>query len=538
MRMIKILLIDDEVMIRTGIRTSIDWMSYGMEIAGEASNGQEGLEKAIELEPDIILIDVRMPVMNGLEFTKIIRERMPEVKIVIISGYDDFKYAREALHLGVSEYLLKPVGAEELISILQKQCQEIVEERDELNRERALKNVFEENLVYMQSRFMNSIFKREYQEEADIAEKSKKLKIAFPQSAYQVIVIDIDDFYLITESLSDKERDDLKHMVKNIAEEVLKPLTNSTVYFSEFDYLIGVIDLKNGMQSSVNGLYQEIRNCVKNYQRLTVTIGISNKYEGASKIPDAYNEAVLALRSKVVKGKDRIIDINQVDKADKAAPVIYPSSEEKEILGHLKTMDTDNLNKVIGKICAGLSASKVDDVQIKDICLRLIIISASYLDEIGVDYRNRNGKEFDPYLEIQKYETLEDIEAWLKKVFGNFIRIMQDSKNEKFLGIVKVAIQYINENYQEDIDVLKMAAITYVTPNYFSRVFKKETGRNFTEWLNMARIDKAKLLLREPKWRVYELAEKVGYKDYKSFIFNFKKYAGCTPKEYHESNMT
>lgn len=530
--MIKILLIDDEVMIRTGIRTSIDWESYGMEIAGEASNGQEGLEKAIELEPDIILIDVRMPVMDGLEFTKIIRQRIPEVKIVIISGYDDFKYAREAMHLGVSEYLLKPVGAEELISIMQKQCRQIMEEREELNREMALKNVFEENLFYMQSRFMNSIFKREYKVESYITEQSIKLQVGFPQNAYQVIVIDIDDFYLITESLSDKEKDDLKHMVKNIAEEVLKPLTNSTVYFSEFDYLISVIDLKNVKGSSINQLYQEIRNCVKKYQRLTVTIGISNKYEGVSKIPDAYNEAVLALRSKVFKGKDRIIDINQADKADKASPVIYPSSEEKEILGHLKTMDTDNLNKVIEKICADLSASEAEDVKVKDICMRLIIVSASYLDEIGVDYRDHNGKEFDPYLEIQKYETLEDIEAWLKKVFSNFIDVMQDNKNEKFKGIVKVAIQYINQNYHEDIDVLKMAAVTYVTPNYFSRVFKKETGKSFTEWLNIVRIDKAKLFLKDPKWRVYELAEKVGYKDYKSFIFNFKKYAGCTPKEY------
>jgi two-component system, response regulator YesN len=536
--MIKILLIDDEVMIRKGIRTSIDWESYGMVIIGEASNGKEGLEKAFELKPDIILIDVRMPVMDGLEFTKIIKQRTPEVRTIIISGYDDFKYAREALHLGVNEYLLKPVGAEELVNILQRQCEEIVKERDELNKEKAVKNVFEENLFYMQSRFMKSIIKREYINESYLYEKSKKLQIELPQGAFQVIIIDIDDFYLITENQSDKEEENLRLLVKSVAEEVLMPLTNSIVFLYESDYLVTVVDLNDVKDSCIYDLYQEIRNRVKKYQKLTVTIGISNKYVGISKISDAYNEAALALRSKIFKGKDRIIDINLVHKANKTSPIIYLSSDEKEILGCLRTMEIGKLNKAIEKICQDLIVREIDDVRIREICLRQIIISASYLDEIGVDYRNYNGKEFDPYTAIQKYETLKDIEDWLKNVFNNFIKAMQDSKNEKFKGIVKVAMQYINENYQEEINVLKMADITYVTPNYFSRVFNKETGKSFTEWLNMVRVDKAKELLKNPKWRVYEIAEKVGYKDYKSFIFNFKKYSGCTPKEYHERNMT
>lgn len=536
--MIKILLIDDEVVIRTGIRTSIDWESYGMTITGEAANGKEGLEKAFDLKPDIIIIDVKMPVMDGLEFTKIVKEKMRNVRIVILSGYDDFKYAREGLRLGVNEYLLKPVGADELISILKKQCKEIMEEREALNKERVLKNIFEENLFYVQSRFVNSIVKKEYTEEAYIIEKAKELQINFAGPAYQVIVIDIDDFYLITENLSDKEKDNLKLSIKNIAEEVLKPLTNSNVYFSEFDYLISVINLKDAKDNKIYGLYREIRNCVKKYQNLTVTIGVSNACTGILKIPDAHSEAVSALRSKVFRGKDKIIDINQVDKTQITSPVIYPSADEKEIISFLKTMEIDKLNKVIGKICSDLIKMETEDVKIREICLRLITISASYLDEIGVDYRSYNHREFNPYNEIGKYETLEDIEGWLKDIFRYFIDVMQNSKNEKFKGIVKVAIQYINGNYQDDIDVLRMAAVTYVTPNYFSRVFKKETGKSFTEWLNIVRVDKARSFLKDARWRVYEIAEKVGYKDYKSFTFNFKKYVGCTPKEYRESNMT
>jgi two-component system response regulator YesN len=534
----KILLIDDEVMIRTGIRTSIDWESFGMTIIGEASNGEEGLEKALELDPDIIILDVKMPVMDGLKFTKIMKEKNPDIRIIIISGYNEFKYAKEALHLGVNEYLLKPVGAEELIEILQKQCEELEKERAAVNKERVLKHIFEENLFLVQSRFINSIIQREYTEETSIIEKAKELQMDFSGMAYQVIIIDIDDFYLITENLSEKEKNQLKQSIKNIAEEVLKPLTNSAVHFSEFDYLISVVNVKNTSDNRMYDLYQEIRECVKKYQNLTLTIGVSNTFTGISHIPDGYNEAVLALRSKVFKGKDRIIDVNKLDKAQKATPIIYPSADEKEIINYLKIMEIDKLNRGIEKICSDLNEMEIDDEKIKEICLRLIAVSTSYLDEIGVDYRTLGQKNFNPYREIEKYETLSDIEGWLKATFRNFIEVMQNSKNEKFKGIVKIAIQYIDDNYMEDIDVLRMAAVTYVTPNYFSRVFKKETGRSFTEWLNMVRVDKARIYLKDPKWRVYEIAEKVGYKDYKSFTFNFKKYAACTPKEYHESNMT
>lgn len=536
--MIKILLIDDEVMIRTGIRTSIEWESYGMTITGEASNGEEGLEKALELDPDIIILDVKMPVMDGLKFTKILKEKKPDIRIVIISGYNEFKYAKEALHLGVNEYLLKPIGAEELISILQKQCEELEKKRAAVNKERVLKHIVEDNLFLVQSRFISSIIQKEYIEEASIFEKAKELQMDFSGMNYQVIVIDIDDFYLITENLSDREKNQLKLSIKNIAEEVLKPLTNSSVHLSEFDYLISVINIKNLKDSQIFGLYQEIKECVKKYQNLTVTIGVSNTFTGISQVPVGYNEAVLALRSKVFKGKDRIIDINKLDKAQKAAPIIYPSADEKEIINYLRIMEIDKLNSVIEKICSDLKQMEIEDKKIKEICLRLIAISTSYLDEIGVDYRSYGEKDFNPYKEIEKYETLFDIEVWLKATFKNFIEVMQSSKNEKFKGIVKIAIQYINENYQEDIDVLRMAAVTYVTPNYFSRVFKKETGKSFTEWLNMVRIDKAKQFLKDPKWKVYEIAEKVGYKDYKSFTFNFKKYSACTPKAYQESNMT
>jgi two-component system, response regulator YesN len=533
--MFKILIVDDEFIIRTGIRTSIDWESIGMMIVGEASNGKEAYEKVMSLKPDIVITDIRMPGMDGLEFTKLLKESMPKVRIVIISGYNDFKYAREALRMGVNEYLLKPIGADELIKIMLKQCEEIVRELEVIDRDTRLKSLFRENLLLIQTRFVNLVVKGERNDLQSIIEKSRELNVDLSGEEYQVVIIDIDDFFLLTENLSDREKEQFKILIKDISEEILRPSTNSMVCFSEFDYLLAIINVKASNKHNLHKIYEEIQYSVKEQQRLTVTMGVSNIYTSILDIPKAHNEALFALRNKVFKGKAKIISINDVDKTNITPQIIYPSSDEKEIINYLKIMEAEKLNEVLEKLYTNLIYTKASFDEIKNICLRLITIAVSQLDEIGVDFRKYNSKQFDPYVEIEKYETVEDIKSWMKSVFQAFIESMMNNKNEKYKGIVKVAMQYMNEHYREDIGVDYISAITYVTPNYFSRVFKKETGKSFTEYLNMLRIEKAKLLLKDLKLRVYEVSEEVGYNDYKIFTLNFKKYIGSTPKEYREN---
>jgi len=535
--MIKILIVDDEFIIRTGIRTSIDWESMGMVVVGEAANGKEGYEKVLSLEPHIVITDIRMPVMDGLEFTKLLKENTPNVRIVIISGYNEFQYAREALRMGVNEYLLKPIGADELIKIMLQQCDEVVKERYLIDQDTRMKSLLIENLLLIQTRFVNIVVKGQNNDKQSIIEKSIELNVDLSGEEYQVVIIDIDDFFLITENLSDKEKEQLKMLIKHIAQEVLIPSTNSMVCFSEADYLLCVINVKASNKHNLFNLYEEIQYSVKEQQRLTVTIGVSNIYKSILDIPKAFNEALIALRNKVFKGKDKIISINDVDKTNIISQIIYPSIDEKEIINYLKIMESEKLNEALEKLYMNLINTKAGYDEIKNICLRLITIAVSQLDEIGVDFRKYNSRQFDPYVEIEKYETLEDIYTWMKNVFQAFIEAMKSNKNEKFKGIAKVAMLYSSDHYHEDIGVEQIAAITYVTPNYFSRVFKKETGKGFAEWLNMLRIEKAKLLLKDLKLRVYEVAEKVGYNDYKIFTLNFKKYVGCTPKEYRENTL-
>ncbi|OPX45975.1 HTH-type transcriptional regulator YesS [Ruminiclostridium hungatei] len=533
--MIKIMIVDDEFVIRQGIITSIEWESMGMTIVGEAANGKEAYEKALSLEPHIIVTDVKMPIMDGLELTRLVREAMPKVRIIIISGYDEFQYAREALRMGVSEYLLKPIGADELVKLMLKQCNEIIKECKETDRETKIKSIFNENFYFMQERFVNNLVRGENSDWELILEKSRELNLDLCGKDYQAVIIDIDDYLLITEQMSSARKKAIKNNVKTIADRIIYPSTGSLFFLSENGYLFSIINVKDSNRYDLNNLYREIQYEVRKSHGITVTMGLSSIHKHICGIPQAFSEAVQTISNKAFKGKNQIISINDVNRAQASAPVIYPASEEKEIMDCIRTLDSEKLNSVLDRMYVKLAGSEADYKDIKNICLRLITIAEIQLEELGVDYGNQNKKQLDRYVEIEKYETVEDIKEWNKGIFHTIINAIQSSKNDKFKGIVKVAMQYSHEHYYEDIGVEHIAAITYVTPNYFSRVFKKEMGRSYTEWLNTVRLDKSKVLLKDLKLKVYEVAEEVGYNDYKIFTHNFKKYVGCTPKEYRES---
>lgn len=532
--MLKLMLVDDEAIIRKGIRTSIDWSSYGVEIAGEAANGRDALELALELKPHIVITDIRMPVMDGLALSNDLKKQLPDAKIIVLSGYDDFAYAREALSLGVYEYLLKPVGAEDLISLITKLQGEILKEQAEKNESLSANIVFNENYPNIKSNFVNRILKGELPDSNAVMEKAKALKLDLLAPEYLVFTVDIDDFLLLTEDMPPRDVELLRFSVMNISEELLLSMTSGLVCYSEFEHLVGLVCAKILPESLIDSLCKEIRHCIKKYLGLSVSIGIGKSCKNILEVSRSYSEALTALRSKIHRGKGSIIHYRERDDAERPLAVLYPSNEEKEIINHLKTLNIDGLNTAIGRVFAGFASSNADPESIKNICSRLLVMAISSIEDMGIDIQEHLGVNFNPYRSADKFDVLEDLQQWLKALFEKMSGLIQERKNSKFKGIIKTALQYIKENYQRDLSLADIAGIVYVTPNYLSRVFKEEMGVNFVDWLNQFRVEKAKVLLLEAGMKSYEVAEKVGYSDYKYFSYIFKKYTGCTPKEYVE----
>jgi two-component system response regulator YesN len=531
--MIKLMIIDDEMAIRSGIRTTIDWNAYGIEVVGEAINGREGLSQALRLKPHIILTDIQMPVMDGLEFVSHIKEQLPQTRIIILTGYDYANYARQAIKFGVDDYLLKPVGAANLTAAIAKIKDQIVKEHERFEHELSKNMIFNEHLPYIRSRFLHGLLTGLIPATDDsFRDKTGRLGIDLSGPYYQVLVIGIDDYNAVKVFSPDHEL--IKKAVLNVADEVLNGHFISMVFLGNDSRLTAVVNVPGG-ESPIRNVCRELQLKMTKYLKVTVTIGIGGSRSAVSGLPESYHEAVSAYKNKLYTDKNSIIHIRDVADKPMLAPEVQTAELEPELMAHVKAMRLDEAFQVIDTLFEQFTAAQSDYEQVRNICTKLLFGAVSHLEETGIRTGEALGHTTIPH-EFEALDTLSDIKKWLKRLFGELIKLAEHNNRGKYKGIIKIAAEYVAEHYREDIKVEEVAGKVFITPNYFSKLFKEGAGQTFTEFLNDFRVTKAKVLLQDVRLKTSEVAERVGYNDYKYFNYNFKKYAGCTPKEYR-SNM-
>lgn len=532
--MIKLLVADDEAVIRKGIQTSIEWSLYGITIVGEAKNGRQALEKSLDLQPDIIITDIRMPIMDGLTFAKQIKEKLPHAKIVILSGYDDFDYAKQAIHIGVDDYLLKPFGADELISLVCKLKGQIVDEREKKEKAIRISSIMDENMQLFQSKIIQLLLKEAYDDYTYIFEKARLARLGLDYRLFRVIVFNIDDQYLMMENLPHKEIDFIKNAALNIASEILGEYGNGTFCIIDPDYFVGLVGTEEDTSLDILKICKEIKDAIQKYLKITVTVGIGNSYGNIKGIPASYQEALCALRHKVYTGKNSVIHIKDVSAPTEEIHVPHPADEERQLLDALKTIDEDRIKDILSATFRNFKKNLIPEEEVKNYCVKLTTMLFNTIEEMGVNLTDLFGKKVNLYAEIKKYETIDDMEQFLSGLLNLLFQNLNIYKAQKYKQVVNIAIEYITRHYSENITLKSLSEIAFVTPNYLSKVFKEETGENYVEWLNRFRIEKAKELLKSGSYKTYEIAEKVGYSDYKYFSYNFKKYAGESARQYME----
>ncbi|WP_424767805.1 response regulator [Paenibacillus sp. sgz302251] len=529
--MFKVMLVDDEMIVRQGIMTSIDWAEHGIEIASEAKNGKEALEKLKNEKVDLVVTDIRMPVMTGIELARLIKTEMPEIEVVMLSGYEDFHYAKEAMSIGIKEYLLKPIMADKLVETIAQIRDQQQEKRSVQENESIRNQIFNENIPFIKSKLMNSLINKKSDTNESI-DKAKTLKVDLSGPAYHIFVIDIDDFLLFTERSSQKEKDAYKFAVLNIAEETLISCLPGFVCYGDMDKMIGLINAER--DASIIGVCEEIQFNIQKYLKLSVTIGIGRPSLNILEIDRAYAEAALAVQQKAFQGKGKIIMFNkeQEQLLSSGNSVIFFTDEEKELIHHLKTLNTDGVREMMNKYFVCFTAENLSFNKIKGLCIRLITSVTQTIEEMGISAEQLLGTGFIPHVEVEKYEVLTDLITWINEMMEGILALIQENSNHNARKIVKEAILYVSKHYDKEISLTEVADHVYVTPAHFSKVFKQEMGVTFIKWLNQYRVEEAKKLLKNTWLKTYEIAEKVGYQDYKYFSIIFKKHTGCSPRDF------
>ncbi|MDD6484758.1 MAG: response regulator [Clostridiales bacterium] len=527
--MTTVLIVDDEYLVRRGIRETIDWKSYGFEIVGEAANGIEGFEKYMELRPDIIITDVRMKRATGLDFI----EKMKQVEdfdsgIVIISAYDDFSYVKKALENKVSAYLLKPIQEKELVSVMLRIQSEQKEKRQ---KENLMENVTRQ-LPWIRNNFLKTVLENKEADPDEIKEKFTLYDIPVPDDEYTVVCMKLDNIMSVAENTRQLQLD----MEETLA--YCAGLPNSLKFVSCVisDCSMALLifhhdDNYKLLQSSISPLtdflavIQEMFETVTNR---TISIGYSMGHCGVEELATAYKEAQRALSHKSFLGNNSIIDFITVPKTMNSA-LVFPIDDIEKILEAAKENDHEKAKKILDSFFGKVKKdSSIDIESLKDVILETSIMILRHrfrnVEEINQIY----NRKLVPSNEIKRLETVDDIEHWTRELVDNIFE--KPERNDKNVYVFKIK-EYIKHEYNRPITVEDVASNLNISSYYLMHIFKEEMGITFNQYLTQVRISKAKEMLKSGQYKVYEVAEATGYKDASYFSYIFKKMTGVSPKK-------
>ena len=535
------MIIDDESIIRKGLRNAVNWKVFDCEVVGEASDGMEGYKLINQLHPDIIITDIKMPEVDGLTMLREIRDIIPQSKIIILTGYRDFDYAREAIKLGAFDFLLKPTKIEELNSVIKRAVKELKFQKDKDAEFGKFKKIFEQNIPILREKLLYNIM---YEISTNDSEINANL---------EVLDLKIDKFTLIIAENEIEVKDDAKTEQYNKHLYQFGIINSFDEAFSDRFKVIS-ISLDNNLIAFIVQPLEDSADCfddisnkstyiqeiIQNCFGFTITLAVSTEGEGALQLPDKLRECQEALEHKFYIGNNSVIFYKDMDSFFKYDDYSILEKNQKTLIEGIKT---GNLIAVKGKLDEITSyieqaSDKIGMEYLKNYYWNTISLINNIRVSISVaDNEKKADSKKDIgslYNMIQKCDNVKELNDLLEEIAISVASKVNSFNNKSIKLILRKAIDYLKEHYNEQVTLNEVARNIYVSTYYISRMFKKELGKNFVDYLNEIRIEKAKELLKDVQYKAYEIAEMVGIPDAHYFSKLFKKYVGVTPTEYRE----
>ena len=525
-----LLLVEDEEAIKEKLMKNVPWADYGFEPVLGASNGLEALD-LIEKHPiKIMVTDVQMPKMNGIELIKEVKKRGYQMKIIVISGFAEFEYAQESIKLNVSDYLLKPFASKRLLEV-------VLRFKNELEKEEAQKsemNILREQLKKNKTALVDKLL-------LDLVNGNTTSKIEdqldflgikdICNHDFQVVVIEIPDSQL--QNMTEEE----KYLVNLQFCQQLKRLTDAIIYrhfiinHHRNQLVMIIIDPDQDLPLRL----EEIINQIHLVLELAVACGVGRQYHDLADLAISYREACSALQYRYLYGLNQVFSINDLNPDTQSYHKLLNSLQRNSIFDNLKigagSVIEEDLKKIISEIrSAGMSPELA-----RMVASNLILLTYTTLNELGYNSGEIFGTNDSTLANLNRVESLDELEQLLTSFFdriNNHIQKKRASLNYQLIEEIRLGL---DENFAEDITLSAMANRYNISPSYLSLLFTEKTGKNFIDYLTERRIKKAKELLKHTDLKIYEVSNAVGYKD--SFYFSncFKKITGVSPSEYRES---
>lgn len=544
--MLKIFLAEDEVVVRATIKRMIPWEELGFELVGEAADGEMALPLLIRQQPDLLITDIKMPFMDGLTLARLAKKEIPGLKVVILSGYDDFNYAKQAIGIGVEDYLLKPITKNALIERLS-------EIRSRYEHEKTQKEYYEKFQREMQAYEKNS--SRDFFEALvggsmdmmEVYKRAEKLGLDIVAEAYNVLIFTMncdEDFSGQRDEYSSWEAESLELLENFFAGHSSAMLFRSNI----FSYGVLLKGQRETIEENTRACVDEIRKILSRQDgRREWFLAVGQSVERLSQIQKSYHTASRAFSQRYLYDENILY-------YDEMETMEHPGGQaETEDNAYLQKVDVNALNPAILQKFLSNGLQEETENFVKDyfyaigqepmeslvfrnyVILNVRFSVISFIKGLGCDTNEMESADTEEVL-AESGKNMESAIAYAKKMISQAIEIRDQNSGNKNRSILKTAVDFIDSHYMdEEISLNTVANVANVSSNHFSALFSQNMGQTFIEYLTTLRMNKAKELLRCTGMRSSEIAGEIGYKDAHYFSYLFKKTQGMTPSDYRKA---
>ncbi len=533
--MLRVFLVEDESIIRETLRDTVPWGQYGYMFAGEAGDGEIALPMIRQAKPDVLITDIRMPFMDGLALSKLVLSELPKTKVIIISGYDDFEYAHQAIDIGVEQFLLKPITKSKLLEVLEHIREKLESERAQGGFMTQFHVEAQEYEQYARRRFFEQVVAGQLSIQ-QIYEQADRLDLDLRAQCYTIAF-----FSILPEKPGETEH------YSEPGAQIRDALLEHFLKYPEYILLRwNLTTYAVLLKGDTARMPDYIRRCIGTVQSRYETgspgmswyVAVGTPTQRLSTLPACFEEVsrlwayrhILPERHVLTKDTvDFFVDtggggnLTQLDAA-KVNPSI--------LLGVMRSAGVEEIPSFVDEYLGGMAEA----LESKPFC-QYLMLSARFT---AAEYAQTLGCDQGAFLEslgcleqVGRNVTTEELKEYLREVLIAAADLRDKTSNRQYHGLLQQAVRYLEQHYMEnDLSLNRVAQQVNISPNYLSAVFSQEMGCTLTEYLTEKRMEKARELLRSTAKRSGEIAFEVGYKDPHYFSFLFKKSQGCTPRDY------
>jgi two-component system, response regulator YesN len=517
----KVFLVEDEILTREGIRNNVKWKEHDFEFCGEASDGETALIQLRTIKPDILITDIKMPFMDGLQLGKIVRETMPWIKIIILSGHDEFEYAQEAINIGVTDYLLKPITVDDMHKVLKKIAAQLNQERLEQENLKKLQEQLEENNGILRERLLLKVVTGSVNS-SEAIEKGQNLGLDLIARCYLIVILKI-------ESSDRSEQFDYEEYQK--IQNVISGLVgnNPDIFLLKKDWKELVLLIKGNipqyLEEEKNLRLDSIKRELEK-TRYRLTIGVGTQKDRIADIYQSFIEAYVSIQNTTERSEDgsnRLVEKAELLKVNKSAVETYLNCGVK-----------DDFEEFFTTYIQPLGETAIKSYLIKNyLFMDVVLAAAKLVNDLGGNIDSVIPELNSIETTLVNIKTIEQLKTEVHKLLANSMTFRDSQTSGQHAKVIHQAKDYIDQHFMEpDLSLYKVASLVNLSSSHFSNVFSQETCQTFKEYLTTTRINKARELLRTSPLSSNDISYQVGFNDPHYFSYVFKKLTGFSPTEF------